>query len=130
MENRNLWNRYDADQLHKMEEVTNWYKICLDKGKTERECVNVIVNMVEKSGYVELEEKLKKGGKLKKSRKEATDTGGSVSFRPYDSLLQAVRPSLIPMMIIPAITAKMQRYWAAFSFSFSSSLPSITETTQ
>lgn len=56
MENRNLWNRYDADQLHKMEEVTNWYKICLDKGKTERECVRISVDMAEKAGFKPLSE--------------------------------------------------------------------------
>ncbi len=56
MENRNLWNRYDADQLHKMEEVANWYKICLDSGKTERECVRISVDMAEKAGFRPLSE--------------------------------------------------------------------------
>ena len=56
METRNLWNRYDADQLHKMEEVANWYKFCLDNGKTERECVRISVDMAEKAGFRPLAE--------------------------------------------------------------------------
>ena len=70
MESRNLWNRYDADQLHKMEEVTNWYKICLDSGKTERECVRISVDMAEKAGfkplsyYISEKKKLKAGDKI------------------------------------------------------------------
>ena len=69
MEHKKIWENYSAKQLKELEVLNKDYRDFLDNGKTERECVNAIVNMVEKSGYVELEEKLKKGGKLKKGDK-------------------------------------------------------------
>ena len=69
MEHKKIWENFSAKQLKELEVLNKDYRDFLDNGKTERECVNVIVNMVEKSGYVELEEKLKKGGKLKKGDK-------------------------------------------------------------
>ncbi len=45
------------------------YRNFLDEGKTERECVDVIVNMAEKAGYRELQEVMKEGKSLKKGDK-------------------------------------------------------------
>ncbi len=69
MERINVWETYSAKQLKECEVVNKDYRDFLDNAKTERECVNVIVNMVEKSGYVELETKLKEGNGLKKGDK-------------------------------------------------------------
>ncbi|MBO4616775.1 Aspartyl aminopeptidase [Lachnospiraceae bacterium YSD2013] len=69
MEHKKIWENYSSKQLKELEVLNKDYRDFLDNGKTERECVNVIVNMVEKSGYVELEERLKQGGKLKKGEK-------------------------------------------------------------
>lgn len=69
MEHKSVWESYSAKQLKECEVFNKDYRDFLDNAKTERECVNVIVNMVEKSGYVELEEKLKSKEGLKKGDK-------------------------------------------------------------
>ena len=69
MEHKNVWETYSSKQLKECEVFNKDYRDFLDNAKTERECVNVIVNMAEKSGYVELEEKLKEGKGLKKGDK-------------------------------------------------------------
>lgn len=69
MEPKNVWETYSAKQAKELEVFCKDYRDFLDNGKTERECVNIIVNLAEKSGYVELEERLKKKTKLKKGEK-------------------------------------------------------------
>ncbi len=69
MEKKNLWETYDAKQLKKLEKISQEYRNFLDNGKTERECVDTIVNTIEAEGYVELESIMKSGGKLKKGDK-------------------------------------------------------------
>ncbi len=65
MEPNKVWEKYTSKQLKELEVLCKDYRDFLDNGKTERECVNVIVNMCEKSGYVELETLLKDKKKLK-----------------------------------------------------------------
>ncbi len=69
MEPKFVWETYNSKQLKECEVFNKDYRDFLDNAKTERECVNVIVNMVEKSGYVELEQKIKEGTPLKKGDK-------------------------------------------------------------
>ena len=69
MELNSVWENYSSKQLKELEVFNKDYRDFLDNAKTERECVNVIVNLIEKSGYVELEEKLKEGTPLKKGDK-------------------------------------------------------------
>ena len=69
MEHKNVWESYSSKQLKECEVFNKDYRDFLDNAKTERECVNEIVNMVEKSGYVELSEKIKEGNGLKKGDK-------------------------------------------------------------
>lgn len=69
MDKKNVWETYNLKQLRECEVFNKDYRDFLDNGKTERECVNVIVNMVEKSGYVELEQALKEKKGLKKGDK-------------------------------------------------------------
>ncbi len=69
MENKNTWELYDEKQLEELEVLSKEYRDFLDSGKTERECVDTIVNMIEKEGYKELETLLKEGKKLKKGDK-------------------------------------------------------------
>jgi len=65
MEKKNTWETYDEKQLKKLEKLNKEYREFLDNGKTERECVDTIVNAIEAEGYVELENVIKKGDKLK-----------------------------------------------------------------
>lgn len=60
MEKKNIWETYDEKQLREMEHFTKEYMQFLDEGKTERECIDSIVNTVEKEGYVELADLQKK----------------------------------------------------------------------
>ncbi len=64
MERKNAWKKYSEEQLEKVDVLAKEYMDFLDNGKTERECVDTIVNTIEKAGYVELPEAIKAGKKL------------------------------------------------------------------
>ena len=65
MENKNAWEKYTNSDLKKIETLSKEYMNFLNHGKTERECVDEIVNTIEKEGYVELSKAVKEGKKLK-----------------------------------------------------------------
>lgn len=56
MEKKNTWETYSPEQLAELEKLCADYRRFLDNGKTERECIDVIVNTIEAAGYRELEE--------------------------------------------------------------------------
>lgn len=66
MEKKNTWELYNEEQLRELESVNKEYRTFLDNGKTERECIDEIVNRIEEAGYQELESIISRGGKLKK----------------------------------------------------------------
>lgn len=51
---KNLWEVYTKDQLEELESLTSAYKLFLDAGKTERECVSEIIRQAEAAGYKDL----------------------------------------------------------------------------
>lgn len=65
METKNTWEKYTDAELKKVETFSKEYINFLNNGKTERECVDEIVNEVEKNGYLELSKLIKEGKKLK-----------------------------------------------------------------
>lgn len=65
MEKKNTWEIYNSEQLQELEKLNQQYREFLDCSKTERECIDKIVNTIEEAGYQELEALQKKGGKLK-----------------------------------------------------------------
>ncbi len=65
MEKKNLWETYSKKQLKELESLNADYRKFLDEGKTERECIDVIVNTIEAAGYRELESLIKAGETLK-----------------------------------------------------------------
>ena len=69
MERKNIWTTYDEAQLKELHEINEKYKECLDKGKTERECVNLTVEMAEAAGYKNLDAAIAEGKALKKGDK-------------------------------------------------------------
>ena len=69
METKNVWETYSTKQLKKLEDLNEEYREFLSECKTERECVDYIVNAAEEAGYQELQSIMKKGGKLKKGDK-------------------------------------------------------------
>lgn len=70
IERKNAWETYSKEQLAQLEVFSKEYRSFLDNGKTERECVDVIVNQIEAEGYVELDKlildkkAIKKGDKV------------------------------------------------------------------
>lgn len=69
MEKKNTWETYSHKQLKEAEAFAKEYMQFLDEGKTERECVDTIVNTIEKQGYQELSSVIKNKRKLKKGDK-------------------------------------------------------------
>ena len=67
MERRNAWKTYTQEQLKELDQINDRYKVCLDEGKTERECIRLTVKEIEKHGYRNLNDikgSLKTGDKV------------------------------------------------------------------
>lgn len=69
MGKENLWTTYSEAELKELHEINEKYKVCLDKGKTERECVDLTVDMAKEAGYRDIKEVLAEGKPLKKGDK-------------------------------------------------------------
>ena len=69
MENKNAWEKYKAKDLKDLNRVCDGYKEFISKGKIERECVELTIDMVKKAGYKDAFDAIKKGKKLKKGDK-------------------------------------------------------------
>ena len=69
MDRKNVWETYDEKQLEELENHAKEYMEFLNEGKTERECIDVIVNRIEKEGYQELQTLIKENKSLKKGDK-------------------------------------------------------------
>lgn len=64
MERKNAWKAYDEEKLVQVDALAKEYMDFLDNGKTERECVDTIVNTIEAAGYRELPELVREGKRL------------------------------------------------------------------
>ncbi len=65
MERRNAWKSYDENELGQIDALAKDYRTFLDRGKTERECVDEIVKRITKEGYRDLKELAEKEETLK-----------------------------------------------------------------
>lgn len=65
MKTKNAWNGLTKAELTKVDALAKEYMEFLNEGKTERECVNTIVNTIEKEGFVELKTIIDSKKKLK-----------------------------------------------------------------
>ena len=65
METKNTWEKYDIKAERELEKICAEYRDFLSNGKTERECIDQIVNKIEAAGYTELEGLIKANKKLK-----------------------------------------------------------------
>ncbi|MCD7724797.1 MAG: aminopeptidase [Clostridiales bacterium] len=65
MEHHNTWETYSEEQWKEADAFAGEYMEFLNNGKTERECIDQIVNTVEAAGYRELETLIKANQKLK-----------------------------------------------------------------
>ena len=59
MEKKNVWTVYDKKMKKEADAFGKAYCKFLDNGKTERECIDQIVNRIENEGYMELSQLVK-----------------------------------------------------------------------
>ena len=69
MENKFAWEKYDAKTMKSVMAYAEQYMDFLNNGKTERECVDYIIEKIEKAGYKELVPGKIKKGSIKKGDK-------------------------------------------------------------
>ena len=69
MENKFAWEKYDAKTMKSVMAYAEEYMDFLNNGKTERECVDYIIDKIEKAGYRELVPGKIKKGSIKKGDK-------------------------------------------------------------
>lgn len=65
MDKKNAWEKYDKKDLKEVWAFASEYTEFISKCKTERECVDEIVTIIEDAGYREISELRKEGKKLK-----------------------------------------------------------------
>ncbi len=65
MNRENAWKSYKPKHIKEMDKLITDYKVFLDNGKTERECVVETVNRAKKAGYKDLADIIKGGKKVK-----------------------------------------------------------------
>ncbi len=65
MERKNCWNEYGKKQLKELEEYSKAYMDFMNQSKTERECVDTIVNMVEADGFQDIAKLIRDKKKVK-----------------------------------------------------------------
>ena len=65
MEHKNTWETFSSKQLKEVDVFAKEYMDFLNNGKTERECIDTIVNQIEKAGYQELNTLIKNKTALK-----------------------------------------------------------------
>lgn len=65
MERKNVWITYSEKELEELEQLNDEYKEFLNRGKTERECAAVTIEMVKAAGYKDLADIIQKDKKLK-----------------------------------------------------------------
>ncbi len=64
MERPNAWKNYNKTDMKKVEATAERYKDFLNSGKTERECVQYTVALLEKAGYIPLDQAIRENRKL------------------------------------------------------------------
>ncbi|MCR5251450.1 MAG: aminopeptidase [Lachnospiraceae bacterium] len=65
MEKKTVWESYSAKDKKEMEKLCGEYKAFLTRGKTERLCTSMTVEMAEAAGYKDIKELIAKGRSLK-----------------------------------------------------------------
>ena len=63
---KSCWNKYETDDLEKIENLCEQYKQFISECKTERECVDYFIKIVEKYNFKNLNDLIKNNVKLNK----------------------------------------------------------------
>ena len=64
MKKENLWLSYQDEDKKEINRISEWYKKCLDEGKTERDCTSLTVEMAREHGYHDIKQVIEEGRKL------------------------------------------------------------------
>ncbi len=62
--NKNAWNKYNSKEVNEIFNFCDGYKNFMSKCKTERECVNEVINLAIAQGYRDIEDFIKEKKKL------------------------------------------------------------------
>ena len=65
MNRKSAWTKYDPASLEAIHRFASEYRSFLDRGKTERECVDIATEMARAAGFTDLEASLREGRRLK-----------------------------------------------------------------
>ena len=65
MERKNAWEKYPEEKRGPLLEFSETYRQFISDCKTERECTEKFKQIAKRSGFTDLEEKIKSGGSLK-----------------------------------------------------------------
>lgn len=65
MERPVAWENYDQETMESVESMAKDYRVWLDHGKTERECVTESIKIAEQNGYTSLESYISSSKKIK-----------------------------------------------------------------
>lgn len=95
MERKTAWNEYSKKEYEELNRLNKEYRLFLDEGKTERECVLKAVEMAEKAGYENLADVAAAGRKIKPG-----DKIYSVGMKKMISLFQIGKKPLEEGMAI------------------------------
>lgn len=87
MKRKNLWQTYSEAQLEKLEKTNALYRVCLDEGKTERECVQKTIELARAQGYEDMKQLIKAGKKIRTGDKVYMDYMG----KPLYFFMQELR---------------------------------------
>jgi len=82
MERKNAWSKYTSEKdLKKVMDFGEDYRKFLSECKTERECTTFFIEKAKEAGYINLEEAIEKGKKLKAGDKVyAVNKGKEIAF--------------------------------------------------
>ena len=56
MEHKNVWEKYDKNDLEAVNALSDAYRAFLDNGKTERLCVDYTISLAKDAGFIEYDE--------------------------------------------------------------------------
>jgi aspartyl aminopeptidase len=74
--NKNAWNKYSPKEVKDIFKFCEGYKKFMSKCKTERECVNEVIELAKAQGYKDIEEYIKENKKLQPGDKVYANNKG------------------------------------------------------
>ena len=101
MERPIAWKQYDEASLKALEDISARYRVWLDQGKTERECVTETVEIAKAAGYQDLNDAIRAA-----EVPEAMDTvsgatmSSTVARQLYAAVLKAAREGNTETVVI------------------------------